>query len=46
MDIKNNFMGNSLVVQWLRLWDFTTVGLGSIPGWEIKILKAAWLNQN
>ena len=33
-------MGNSLVVQWLGLGTFTTEGLGSIPGWGTKILKA------
>ena len=30
-------MGNSLVVQWLRLGAFTAVSLGSIPGWGTKV---------
>ena len=34
--------GTSLVVQWLRLWAFTTKGKGSIPGWETKIPHSAW----
>ena len=33
-------MGNSLVVQWLQLHVFTAGGLGLIPGWRTKILKA------
>ena len=35
-------MGNSLVVQWLQLHVFTAGGLGLIPGWRTKILKAVW----
>ena len=33
-------VGNSLVVQWLRLHAFTARNTGSIPGWGIKILCA------
>ena len=33
--------GNSLVVQWLGLGNFTAVGLGSIPAQEIKIVNTA-----
>ena len=33
---KREFLGS----QWLGLGDFTAMGLGSIPGWEIKILKS------
>ena len=32
--------------QWLGLCAFTAKGLGSIPGWETKTLKAAWLIKN
>ena len=32
-------LGDSLVVQWLRLSTFTAVGLGSIPSQENKILQ-------
>ena len=32
--------GTSLVVQWLRLCIFTTVGLSLIPGQGTKILQA------
>ena len=35
----------SLVVWWLRLHTFTTVGMGSIPGHGTKILPAT-INQN
>ena len=30
-------LGNSLVVQWLKLCASTSRGPGSVPGWEIKI---------
>ena len=30
-------VGNSLVVQWLKLCVSTAVGLGSNPGWATKI---------
>ena len=35
-------MGTSLVVQWLRLGAFTTVGLGLISGRGTKIPQALW----
>ena len=31
---------NFLAVQWLGLSTFTTLGLGSIPGWRTKIPQA------
>ena len=31
---------NSLVVQWLGCYVYAVEGMGLIPGWEIKILKA------
>ena len=34
------FAGNSLGVQWLGLHAYTAEGLGSIPGWGVKILRA------
>ena len=37
--------GSSLVAQWLGLWAFTAEGLGSIPGWGIKILQVTQCNQ-
>ena len=37
--------GNSLVVQWLGLRAFTAKGVGSVPGWEIKILQAMQYGQ-
>ena len=37
---KKKTLGNSLVVQWLRLHTFTAVGLGSIPGRGTKIPQA------
>ena len=33
-------VGNSLVVQWLRLHAFAARNTGSVPGWGIKILCA------
>ena len=33
-------IGNSLVVQWLGLYTFTTEGMGLIPGWGTKIPRA------
>lgn len=35
--LKCNKIGNSLVVQWLRLCDVTAEGPGSVPGWATKI---------
>ena len=37
---KSDFMGTSLVVQWLKLHDFNAGDMGSIPGWETKIPHA------
>ena len=37
--------GNSLAVQRLGLSTFTADGLGSIPGWGIKIPQALWHSQ-
>ena len=50
-DIKHSLVfpveppGNSLVVQWLGLGAFTDEGLGSTPGWGIKILKVTQCSQ-
>ena len=38
--------GIPLVVQWLRLGTFTTMGPGSIPGRGTKIPQAMWCGQN
>ena len=38
---KDEFSGNSLVVQWLGLRAFTAEGLGSIPGRGTKIPQAS-----
>ena len=35
--LKNQFLGNSAVVQELGLWVFIAKGLGSIPGRGTKI---------
>ena len=41
VDIQGKeLLGNSLAVQWLGLSAFTAKDLGSIPGWETKILQA------
>ena len=37
---KSDFMGTSLVVQWLKLHNFDAGDMGSIPGWETKIPHA------
>ena len=37
--------GTFLVVQWLRLYAATAVGLDLIPGQGSKILLATWLSQ-
>ena len=37
--------GSSLVVQWLRLQNFTAEGQGSIPDWGTKIPHAAQCSQ-
>ena len=36
--------GNSLGVQWLGFRAFTAGGMGSIPGWGIKILQPKLCN--
>ena len=33
-------VGNSLSIQWFGLWVLTAKGLGSTPGWGIKITQA------
>ena len=43
-DLNKN-QGNSLVVQWLGLHNLTAKGLGLIPGWRTKVLKATWHGQ-
>ena len=43
--IRNVYSGTSLAIQWLRLHASTGGGIGSIPGWETKILHAAWHSQ-
>ena len=43
--VKEQVLGNSLVVRWVRLPDFTAEGFGSIPVWEPKILQAAGCGQ-
>ena len=40
-EYRSIMIGNSLVVQWLGLRVSTAEGMGSIPGWENKILQAA-----
>ena len=37
---KSDFMGTSLVVQWLKLHDFNAGDMGLIPGWGTKIPHA------
>ena len=44
--ILKQTIGNSLVVQWLRLTVVTSVGPASIPGWGTKIPQALWHSQN
>ena len=39
-------VGNSLVVQWLRLHAFTARNTSSVPGWGIKIPHASWPKTN
>ena len=34
--------GTPLAVWWLRIHISTSRGMGSVPGWETKILHAAW----
>ena len=39
-NVKRQFTGNSLVVQWLELGTFTAKGPASIPGWGTKVPQA------
>ena len=43
---KKNLQGNSLTVQWLRLWAFTAEASGSISGQGTKISQSVWHNEN
>ena len=43
---KMTIPGTSLVVEWLGLYASTAEGTGLTPGWETKILQAAWGDQN
>ena len=43
--LKMRVLGNSLVVQWLRLHALMAEGLGSIPGQGTKIPQATWANK-
>ena len=40
-----NSLGISLAVQWLGVHAPDTGGVGSIPGWETKVLHIAWRGQ-
>ena len=40
--VKDDFLGNSLAVQWLGLCAFTAKDLGLLPGWGTKIPQAEW----
>ena len=42
---EGRFAGTSLIVQWLDLHNFTAKGMGSIPGFGTKILKATLHDQ-
>ena len=39
---ETKFLGNSLVVEWLRIGAFAAVSLGSVSGWGTKISQAVW----
>ena len=43
---KMTIPGTSLVVEWLGLSASAAEGTGLTPGWETKILQAAWGSQN
>ena len=43
--LKSGIVGTSLLVQWLRLWAFSTGGTGSIPGLRTKIPHVVWRGQ-
>ena len=42
MNLKKHYLGTDLEVQWLSIHASTAWGVGSIPGWETKILLAPW----
>ena len=44
-DFKKKDLGNSLAVEWLGLHVFTAEGVGSIPGWGIRIPQATQRGQ-
>jgi len=44
--IIKNFLGNSLVVQWLGLHYSIAGSMGSVLGGGTKILQAVWCGQN
>ena len=44
-DFKKKDLGNSLAVEWLGLHAFTAEGVGSIPGWGIRIPQATQRGQ-
>ena len=44
--LKDDRLGTSLAIQWLRLCDSTARGIGSIPGQGTKILHATQSGQN
>ena len=43
---KNQGIGTSMAVQWLRLHASRAGGAGSIPGWGSRILHAVQCSQN
>lgn len=47
-DLKLDSSRNSLLleIQWLRLFTFTAMSLGSVPGWGSKIPQAARCSLN
>ena len=44
-NLESSAGGNSLAVQWLRLWLPNAGSTGSIAGWGTKILLAMWYGQ-
>ena len=42
---RRKLQGDFLAAQWLRLHASSGGGVGSVPGWETKILHAAWYSQ-
>ena len=41
----NHWLWNSPAIQWLGLCTLTAGGMALIPGWETKILQAAWYSR-